>query len=294
MRSMILALAGFLLVAMALPTAQAEPETRTRLGMVVTGSIHIDASGRVTAFELAKADQLPSAVRDMLDQQIPRWQFQPAVYQGQPVAAHSGMRLRVVAVPEDGDRYTLKVAGAYFSTSDPDAVKLDNAGISGQRLAASKNPAPQYPAAAIRAGVMGTVFLVMRVGADGKVEQAAAEQVNLRTRVPPNRVGHWSEVLAKSAVKAAEHWQYAVPDTGNGAADSHYLVRTSVAYALSNSRQKPPTPEYGQWVHYLPGPHYTIDWLDKSQRTNGSADALPEGAFLANHSGLRLLNKLGG
>ena len=134
----------------------------------------------------------------------------------------------------------------------------------------------------------GTVYLVMRVNRQGKVENAVAEQVNLHTRTSEARVGFLREVLADAAIREARKWTYNLPATGKHVADSYWNIREPVMFTLV-----PGEDDYGKWEVYVPGPRQPMPWLNDKQ-VDISPDTVPAGSISQTTSSLHLATPLGG
>jgi hypothetical protein len=221
-------------------------------------------------------------VSNLLQQAIPSWQFDSMVRDGKPVSVRSRMSLRVVLHPLGDKRYRLYLAGAYFS-ADGKPLKSD----------VSRRTQPRYPKQAIRARVSGTVYLALKVDAQGRVIDAMAEQVNLRIAGDDHEMERYRRLLADSALEAARGWVFD-PRGFDGAGD-HYVM-TPVSYVLNVSpgaHSMPGSP--GHWDVYVPGPRHSVPWFDAGTMVAGSGDAFPDGGvYLFNAGGPHLKTKFSG
>lgn len=254
-----------------------ELRRQAEASMVLTGDITVDAHGAVSGYRIDHAGQVPVDVRRLLDQSIPHWVFEPPQHDGQPVAAHTPMSLRVVAAPQaDGD-FTLSVTGTWFG----EKVAADPQGISVRRQVV-----PTYPQELAREGVSGTVYLLLDIGRDGEVRQVAAEQVDLDVIGEPPQMAAWRKALAASAMSAFRRMLYNVPARGSLAQRDHWIVRVPVAYSLVGGPVA--SVAYGHWAVYLPGPRNLVAWAE--QPGDNPADALPgEGIYTGQPALHRLL-----
>lgn len=115
-----------------------------------------------------------------------------------------------------------------------------------------------------------------RVSRQGKVEQVAAEQVNLGVRGTEVAMRQWRKDLADASVQTARHWTYQTPTDGPVATRQAWIVHVPVAFHIHNVDQ-PRAPRHGQWTANLPGTHQAIPWLANSPHSDGNADVLPAG-----------------
>src|SRR5690606_19264913 len=143
---------------------------------------------------------------------------------------------------------------------------------------------PSYPVGAEMAGGKGTVYLVLRIGREGRVEDLFVEQVNLTTLGTEAQMAAVREVLGKAATEAAWKWTFHPPTTGEEVDDDHWTVRVPVEFRLYDDKPA----AYGQWEAYLPGPRTTAAWA----QDDVSPDAIAAGGLQPVGGGLKLLTPL--
>lgn len=251
--------------------------------MVVTGTILADADGRVGGYTMDHADKLPKEVTRLLARTVPHWKFEPVLVDGKPAPAEAAMSLLVVARKLGKDNYLIKIRSANFGKihgEDPDEPTPH------QASASTRMAPPAYPSSAAYAGVTGTVYLIVRVAPDGHVQDAIAEQVNLRVIASESQMQKWREVFARSALRATERWVFAPPSGEKVKATGYESMRIPVDYRLED---RPPA--YGEWSVYVPGPRQTPPWPEAE--ASPSPDALAAGGVYALTQALRLLTPLG-
>lgn len=256
---------------------------QVEVSMMLTGTIEVDPAGQVAGHALDHADALPPGVVRLVAQSLPAWRFAPVIVDGQPRATRAPMRLRVVArhVEGDADRYEISIRSAWFgSDAEPDpatqVTKLD------------MTP-PYYPDGARKAGVAGTVYVLLKVGADGKVEEAAAEQTNLTVVGPENVMRHARRDLERSALAAARGWTFLPPADAAEAAKGEWIVRVPVTFKHVHDGEDRLPPAPGQWESYVPGPRHRPSWLPADRLASGGVDAGPPEGVEQLDKGLRLL-----
>jgi hypothetical protein len=261
--------------------AYAEVSKQVESSMLLLGSIEIDEQGRVIAHHLDQAD-LPKAMRELIDRRIRQWRFEPVTQTGKAVRARAPMQLRLVA-KQDGEDYIVRIAGASFDVYDP----ADDTSVRAEgRLAP-----PRYPGDVASDGVMGTVYLVARVGRDGRVEDAVAEQVNLRAIGTERQMARYRDLLAKSAKTAAlEQWRFVFPITGPDAAESSLSVRVPVDFVITGQPEERP----GVWLSYVPGPRNDVPWRKSDAPVQAADTQLAGGVYPDRPNGPRLLSDLDG
>lgn len=257
---------------------------RIESSMVVRGDVSIEIDGSVSAVQLDKEDKLPVGVVKMVREAGLQWRFEPVIKDGVPVPALAPMSVRVIARKLDGERYEISLRGVNFARFDVDDP---------QNIARIEMKPPRYPEQAYRSGVSGSVYLLLKVGRDGKVQDAFAEQVNLTFLSRESDQRRARELLAKSAVAGARQWSFRVPTQGSEAAQPFWNVRVPVSYSLDKGGAE--GNEQGRWVSYVPGPRERAPWRDDSEQPGFSPDALADGSVnLVDNNGPRLLTPLQG
>lgn len=252
--------------------------------MLLTGKIQVDAEGRVTAHSLDDADKVPAGVVALIGKAVPSWTFEPVRLDDKPVRVATDMRIRVVAHKLDTGDYEVAIRSATFG---------EGAGDPKQRLQAVDMEPPNYPMAAARADVTGTVYLLLRVGRDGKVIDAIAEQTNLKFVADENTMARWRRVLEDTSISRARKWTFAPPTQGKDAGEESWVARVPVVFSLYDGMVKA-TLAYGRWESYVPGPRRRNPWADDEEGIGFSPDTLAPGKVYLAGSGLKLLTALSG
>lgn len=252
--------------------------------MVVTGELEITAEGTVAKLEIDKPDELPAGIVDFVRGQVSQWTFEPVMVDGKATPARSLMSVLVVGKRIDKDTATIAVRSAVFPGPKPG----DDESVS----TVSMKP-PSYPVAAARAGVGSTVYLVLKIGRDGRVADLIVEQVNLRTVASEKNMAKLRDLFADASLRAARRWTFKPPTAGDEANEEFWLVRVPTDYFVDDGRQ---LPSYGKWQVYVPGPRQTIPWDEDAQAKGFSPDALASGGVYMGGAGkgLRLLTALEG
>lgn len=258
---------------------------KVEASMVVTGTITVNPQGGVQSYTVQDSDNLPPAVRQIIQATVSRWQFVPIMAEGKAVSAEAGMSLRIVADMTDEQHATIRVASAAFGCEARPKSDLPGECPAGTAVRYVRRQPPDYPIEAVRAGVGGEVFLVIQVGRDGQVTQAAARQVNLyRLTDAP---AYYRKMLAEASLQAARKWHFSIPTIGQDAAKDHWIVQVPINYtvggvpsdacgAIPCARSRP----YA-WRTYIPGPVQSISWdhEDTSGASGTSGDAIANGGL---------------
>lgn len=292
MRRWLLGLFCVVLSGAALADGQYAVSKRVQASMLVTGTIEVAPDGSVAKYTLDHTEKLPPAVTGLLAKALPVWKFEPVNLDGKPVNAKAPMGLRVVAKPVGKGNYSITVASSWFGNFN-DASNEKN--TSAEAFTYKHREQVPYPVEAAHANVSGTVYVLMKVGQDGKVIDAMAEQVDLRIVASDSQLAVWRRMLAHAAVQALRQDTFNVPTLGKDAGRPYWRARIPVDFVMDGAQSLVATrkPIYGQWRSYVPGPVQEPVWAEKHEPA-GSADALPEdGSLLANTS-LHLLTPLGG
>lgn len=248
--------------------------------MLVTGTIDVDAEGEVGGYVLDQVEKLPRGVAEFIDTNIAQWKFEPASVNGRSMEPRNRMSLRVVAKKLEDGNYLIRLHAVSF-----DALER----IPGSYATGNNLTPPRYPVDAVRHGVSGTVYVLVKVDRDGKVQDALAEQINLRYIDTERQMERWREMFAAVSLSAARQWEFLTPTQGEGADEDYWVVRVPVDYSFPGQAGS----KYGEWAAYVPGPRHSPSWRQEDA-PGFSPDALPDdGIYQAsNKGGLRLLTSL--
>lgn len=244
--------------------------------MLVEGTIDLDSQGRVERYTLDRQETLPPAIIGMFARVLPQWRFEPVEVDGQATAVRSDMSLRLVAKKLDNGNFNVEIRGAHFGQDKP-----------GESVSSAKLLPPRYPQVAVEMGAGGTVYIVLKVARDGRVQEAIAEQVNLRIIASERQMATLRALLADAALNAAKRWTFIPPTRGDEVDAAFWSVRVPVDFIPMDARQ----PKAHEWHAYVPGPRQPIPWYDDSSLSS-AADALGAGGVYPLNAGLRLLTAL--
>ena len=247
--------------------------------MRVTGVIEVETDGSVSKFEIDNVDKLPTGVVEFVHNNVNEWAFAPVQVDGKPAAVRNKVSMRLVAKKLEDGQYMIRMQAASF---DPYEVE------EGSEVSSKNMAPPRYPENAAKSGVSGIVYLALKIGRDGRVEDGIAEQVNLTFVASENEMAQWRGNLSRSALSAAKSWSFQPPVTGESADDPYWVVRVPVSYSIDDSRSA-----YGKWRAYVPGPRQSRPW-SISAEADVSPEALADGGVhQLGSEGLRLLTPLG-
>jgi hypothetical protein len=282
MKRFLMGLFCALLSAAALAAGPNEVRKRVQASMLLTGKIVVAPDGSVRSYSIDKAEKLPAPVTSLIANNVPKWKSEPTLLDGKPVAAEAVMSFRVVAKPVGDDNFSISISGAEFGHGKP-----------GEAISYKDRARPVYPPNAVHARISGTVYLVLRVGRQGQVMDAVAEQVNMTVLGSDDELERWRQVLAKSALRAARQWTFNPPTLGKDVDAKYWVARVPVNFNLRIAGM-PRSESYGHWQEYVPGPREPVPWFDNKQLASTSADALPDGDIQQVDQGLRLTSPLNG
>jgi len=282
------AVLAYAVVTVALPSGtahafaggRAEVRKQAEASMLLTGTIDIDTTGHVTSYRIEQTDALPKVMLDVVDRRVREFRFEPTLVDGQARPARAPMQLRLVTKKE-GENYLLRIAGASFATYDPNDPEAPRS--------IGKLTPPTYPQDAAYGGVSGTVYLVARIGRDGSVNDAIAEQVNLRVVGSEQEMERFRYLFAEETKRVAlRHWKFTFPTSGPDANAQFVSVRVPVDFVVRGQAQEKP----GKWLAYIPGPRQQVPWRNWDAE---APDALLAGGVYPDRpQGPRLLTDLGG
>jgi hypothetical protein len=220
--------------------------------MRVTGHVSIAADGQVAGYTLDRPKALPAPVKNNIAKTLPTWRFEPAQPGDGAGEARLPMALSLRASPTPDGSYRLRIVAAHFGEQSVASLP--------RRL--SMQP-PKYPGAALAKGYTGVAYILLRVGADGRVADAAAEQVNMYAYGTQSEMEEARDLLAKASLQAAKRWRFAASAPSEAAVKPFWHARVPVAFSFSDHQ----SPAYGQWRSYVPGP--------RTLRTGSSWARLP-------------------
>ncbi|GAB2499801.1 hypothetical protein GCM10027084_11640 [Pseudoxanthomonas sangjuensis] len=259
--------------------------------MLVTGLIEVDEKGGVTNVELDRPGELPEGIRGFVPRSMIEWKFAPTLLNGVPVALRNRFGVRLVARKQDDGGFNVRIASAQF---DPLANPWKDDKETMERLASAMTP-PVFPLSAQKAGVEATVYLLLKVGADGTVHDVVTEQVNLYFVAGANVMDKWRKLFADNSMRAARGWRFPADFhpalTADPEGREYWVSRVPVDYRFSDSPER----AYGQWETYVPGPWTRAPWQTRPDMPGFRPDTLAAGGLYpvgGGEEGLRLLTPL--
>ncbi|RDI97311.1 energy transducer TonB [Dyella solisilvae] len=249
--------------------------------MLVTGTIEVNPDGTLRNYTLDHPEKLKPVVVAVIGKALSSWRFNMSAPTTEVVKTQ--MSLRMVATPMGDGKYKVAVEGASFGDS----------GTTGYQVSYKEHKwQPKYPNEAISAFVSGKVYLMVRIGRDGTVQEAIAEQVNLDQYGTEADMDRFRKVLADASLLAARHWTFNIPTRGPDVDDPYFVARIPCTFTL----QAPGLPKpkgYGEWQTYIPGPRQTPPWSGKAL-ANQSPDAVSGDGLQTGDSRLQLVTPVGG
>ena len=258
-----------------------EVRKQVEASVLVQGAIDIEPDGRVAGYQIDQQKALTPAMVAAIDPIIRAWRFEPVLVDGKAVRARSPMGLRLVARP-DGDNFKLRIAGVNFGRTDEDNDESPSA--------RGKLERPAYPSEAVYDGVGGVVYLVVRIGRDGTVEDVIAEQVNLRAVGTELEMERYRKLLTAAAMKVARRWRFNYPTRGEDADKPFISARVPVDF-IHSAR---PEEKVGEWIAYVPGPRQSVPWRNWDAAMQ-APDAIAAGGIYPDRpTGPKLLSGLDG
>lgn len=254
-----------------------EVRKQVESSLLVNGTIDLHADGSVAGYALDNPDTVSEGIAGMIARIVPLWRFEPVELSNGATRARAKMSMRLVAKKIDNGDFSVQIRGVqFFGQPRP-----------GESVVSAKLVPPKYPLWAGINAVGGTVYTVVKIGRDGRVEDAVAEQVNLRIVSSEKDMESWRDMLAKAALLATKDWTFSPPTKGDEVGKPYWLARVPVDFIAPDQRQH----KDGQWQAYVPGPRQTIPWRS-DDRANETADAVAPGGVYPLGSGPRLLTAL--
>lgn len=279
-----------------LPAPAAEPaadnllrvrtvETDVELGMLVTGSIEIDAAGQVQRYTIEHRDKLPQAVTTLIDSRVPLWRFEPVELPEGQGTTLSRMALRLIAHRAGENDYVVTLRGASFQAMRQDAPET-------HELRLSEQPALEYPPSAARVGVSAMVYVALRIDPSGKVTDSATRQVNLRLDANDRQLTFWRDYFARESVLQTRRLRFLPPTTGADAGTGPWTITLPIDYAMDGET---PWKTPGRWDSYRPGPISMVPWMSpEAEGTGTPPDTAIPSRLQSNNEHRRLRKPLSG
>ncbi len=234
--------------------------------MIVKGTATISAEGRVDNYRIDHRETLPKGVVEMIDRAVPTWRFAPvAMPAGQAVPVMT-MSIQLVAGTLDDGRTRIDIRHAQF-TSEASEARL--------RLDTTKFKTPSMPFVAREQGLSAMVYLIVRVGRDGKATDIAVEQVNLMNVGSAVEMRRWRDAFARTTLASAKSWTYLTPTTGADAQAPYWIGRIPVLYRMILDEELEAA-STRLWEAYVPGERTRPAWADDAWSTR-TPEALPSG-----------------
>lgn len=234
---------------LALLTGPASAEEPRIYAAYTTGELVVDAEGRVASVTLDHKD-LGAKVMAAFEEKIRAWRFEPVITEGRAAEARARMHLGLLVREKTEDTaVTLEVRAVRFSDL-PDSRQVVATGTDalGAKAAGLRMPPPIYPGSPRRAGVGATLWLLVRVGADGRVEKVgtqAADLMSLEAITPEWQKSHLQQFV-DAAVKATRKWRL----PGFAGTD----VRVPMTFPLHGDDRR-------RWVPIVPMPVEVPPWV---------------------------------
>ncbi|MEA5124730.1 hypothetical protein [Xanthomonas floridensis] len=265
------------------PAKSASVRQQIEASMNVSGELTLTPAGAVTEVKLEDEQRLPAVVREKVKQSVASWRFDPVKDDGTALPTQLPMSLLLVARPVDDNQYQVSIRSAHFGGQAEQ----------GDAAQAKDMAPPPYPVNAFRGGATGVVYLLLKIGRDGKVEDVVAEQVNLTALVPESKRARWRKEFADASMAKARSWTFTPPTAGPERNAPFWEMRVPVTFDIAAS-EKDLDAKQKKWQSYLPGPRQSASWsTQRSAATTDSPDALPgSGLFSLHGEGVRLMTPL--
>lgn len=250
-----------LLLCFSLPALASEskrvPESALEsvMTMQIDSQISLDEKGALVAFKIETG--VPDVLRQKLERMVGAWRFTPTPSPdgiARPVVSPMRMTLAATKV---GEGYRVKVDNVIFPKKTTPVNGESTAGISARKLFP-----PRYPIGLDRKGVSAIVLVSIRVGADGRVEDAVSVQSMLLNTTGRDSGLAWAlKEFEASSLVSARRWQFDVPASLAQADPAARTVNVPIHF-ISDSRNNPVmNPEAGGWRVEVRTPRREIPWL---------------------------------
>lgn len=178
------------------------------LTMRVDGTISVDATGKVNAYELTT--KLEPAVKAVIDKAVPHWSFLPPEVDGKVRAVKTSMRITLLG-RQVADGYQVSIDNVLFSKPTYDDF-FDGSGpgpapgpSAGSMTIASMEPLPKFP----KFRISGMVTLQLSVSPEGRVLEASPTQCSLyHANGALAELARICREMERNVAKAARQWTF--------------------------------------------------------------------------------------
>lgn len=284
MKNWLISVPCLLMLSAAIASSPPSPGQRSEASMLVTGTLELEPAGNVSGYTIDQQNRLPAEVVKLVRQNLPSWRFAPEPDASNTITTR--MTLRIVAKPMPEGLESIAISSAQFGDDD---------GIPAEHIHWRKRTRPVYPNYSLRSRVSGTVYLLLKLGRDGRVENVATEQVNLTVYASEHEMSAYRSDLSHAAMAAARQWTFDIPTAGRHVADPFWLARIPVTFNMARpNATRPVKPSYGQWIVYMPGPRTSVSWLQGNAMAASAPDMVADGSIRQDNESPRLLTVLGG
>jgi hypothetical protein len=267
----------------ALAAGYEKTRKQVEASMLVTGELVVAPDGAVTSYKLDRAEALPPETRQLLAKVIPGWELDVAKADGSPLPSPAAVKMSVQLLAQpltdaDGKMRVTVRSTAFWDPKTPVAVQ-----------SRGELKPPEYPPFALRSGVSGTVYVVLRLNPDGTVAETHVERVDMTVLSDEKTLHKFSKVLAKAAVDTATHWTFDISPQ-RLAQPGPIAVRMPIDFLLAG-KDRAPQREYGRWSAYVPGTYAPIPWRDRatdSADVEGDIGAMVPGRIYSTDAPIKL------
>ncbi len=255
--------------------------------MHVAGTLVIEPDGHVGTVTFAST--FDPALRAGLEAKVREWKFAPIRVGGAARRAETGFEVRLAA-QKVGDSFVVRMDGTSFDGANAKNAVIPD-GVPAPITAKRMQP-PAYPQDLMMSGKTGRVRLVIRVAADGHVEDVVAAQAlafDFKGREPESVARKTIRVFERNAIIAARRWTFNVPPGHVERGPEAMTVATDVEYVI-----KYDTSVAGQWVPVQRAPRRTIDWLPRDRADDAATGGGSAGSITGLESPYRLVTPVTG
>lgn len=268
-------------ISAATPALTIEPRVLTTR---LEGELSIDPTGAVESYHVL-TDVAPG-LAGKVEAMVRQLRFEPVELDGRPARAHTRMRVTLAGTPLDDDGLNVRLDNIGF----PDSKKgrPDDEYIPGLRMKVDRRSMPDYPVIAARAGVDADVLVIVKVGRDGRIADAAIRQSALiAAGGEPEAVAKLLSEFEYQSLRAVRRWHVAVDvDPGFQPTDAQMTALVPIVYRM----QERTPPRLGDWVWETRSQKREAPWIapDPARPTVGVADVGGADDLLRGEDGFRL------
>lgn len=231
----------------------------------VDGQLTIGAQGVPADYQIKTT--LPQKLSDSLRHAVLSWRFDPVLVGGNPVVAHTQMRV-TLAAQDAGNAYRIAVDNVTFPQTRGETTDTIEDPDNPVTITLSRKNTVDYPRAALEHGINADALVNLRLTPEGRVVQVFVAQIallNVKGRPEDLRVA--TELFERQVLADTKVWRFgvvvdqarlaALRSTDPDADAEAFTVQVPIEFRMQDSRIDNPS----GWLRAARTPLRHAPWL---------------------------------